>query len=63
MDHEVEQRIADLKAKLATRSQMKGYAKNCIAIEAEIARLETEGTLEPAPAKCTCSETLTNSGD
>jgi hypothetical protein len=35
-----EQRIADLKAKLARREGMPGYAMNAEEIKAEIARLE-----------------------
>lgn len=38
--HGIPARIASLKAKLAARDGKKEYAENCVAIRAEIARLE-----------------------
>jgi hypothetical protein len=45
-------RIAALKAKLRARENTPGYEKNCEAIRAEIARLETS----PPPEDLTTSE-------
>ena len=44
----VPQRIADLKRKLAARDGKKEFKENCVAIRAEIERLE-QITREPGP--------------
>lgn len=43
---DIEQRIADLKAKLRGRKGKNGFAQNAAAIEEEVARLEASLTEE-----------------